>query len=65
MCLHKNVNDLDTMIETRCAIEKMIFCYKESIELLPRSYNLRKLQANLIGLYNLKYSMFGKIGYQR
>nr|YP_010619302.1 hypothetical protein PNY92_pgp073 [Amplisiphonia pacifica]WAX03315.1 hypothetical protein [Amplisiphonia pacifica] len=65
ICLHRNLNELDALNETRCAIEKIVLFYKNSVELLPRSYNLRRLQSYLISLYNLKYSTFGKVGYQR
>nr|YP_009399537.1 hypothetical protein [Dictyomenia sonderi]ARW69143.1 hypothetical protein [Dictyomenia sonderi] len=65
ICLQKNFNELDALSETRCAIERIVLFYRDSVELLPRSYNVRKLQSYLIGLYNLKYSTFGKVGYQR
>nr|YP_010619495.1 hypothetical protein PN189_pgp075 [Xiphosiphonia pinnulata]WAX03508.1 hypothetical protein [Xiphosiphonia pinnulata] len=65
ICLQKNLNELDALNEARSAIEKIVLFYKDSVELLPRSYNLRRLQSYLISLYNLKYSTFGKVGYQR
>nr|YP_009393337.1 hypothetical protein [Symphyocladiella dendroidea]ARW61899.1 hypothetical protein [Symphyocladiella dendroidea] len=65
ICAQKNLNQLDALNEARCAIEKIVFLYKDSVELLPRGYNLRRLQSYLISLYNLKYSTFGKLGYQR
>nr|YP_010851645.1 hypothetical protein Ycf45 [Echinothamnion hystrix]WGH14497.1 hypothetical protein Ycf45 [Echinothamnion hystrix] len=65
ICLHKNFNELNALNETRDAIEKIVLFYNNSVELLPRSYNLRKLQSNLISLYNLRYTTFGKMGYQR
>nr|YP_010619884.1 hypothetical protein PNW48_pgp074 [Symphyocladia marchantioides]WAX03897.1 hypothetical protein [Symphyocladia marchantioides] len=65
VCVQKNLYELDALNEARCAIEKIVLFYKNSVELLPRSYNLRKLQSYLISLYNLKYSTFGKLGYQR
>nr|YP_010850853.1 hypothetical protein Ycf45 [Lophurella mutabilis]WGH13508.1 hypothetical protein Ycf45 [Lophurella mutabilis] len=65
ICLHKNFNELNVLNETRNAIEKIVLFHSDSVELLPRSYNLRKLQANLISLYQLRYTTFGKMGYQR
>nr|YP_010850655.1 hypothetical protein Ycf45 [Lophurella hookeriana]WGH13310.1 hypothetical protein Ycf45 [Lophurella hookeriana] len=65
ICLHKNFNELNALNETRDAIEKIVLFYTDSVELLPRSYNLRKLQAHLISLYQLRYTTFGKMGYQR
>nr|YP_010851051.1 hypothetical protein Ycf45 [Aphanocladia stichidiosa]WGH13903.1 hypothetical protein Ycf45 [Aphanocladia stichidiosa] len=65
ICLHKNFNELNALNETRKAIEKIVLFYNDSVELLPRSYNLRKLQSNLISLYQLRYTTFGKMGYQR
>nr|YP_010850457.1 hypothetical protein Ycf45 [Lophurella caespitosa]WGH13112.1 hypothetical protein Ycf45 [Lophurella caespitosa] len=65
ICLHKNFNELNALNETRKAVEKIVLFYSDSVELLPRSYNLRKLQANLVSLYQLKYTTFGKMGYQR
>nr|YP_010851446.1 hypothetical protein Ycf45 [Echinothamnion hookeri]WGH14299.1 hypothetical protein Ycf45 [Echinothamnion hookeri] len=65
ICLHKNFNELNALNEARNAIEKIVLFYSDSVELLPRTYNLRKLQSNLISLYNLRYTTFGKIGYQR
>nr|YP_010618915.1 hypothetical protein PN064_pgp075 [Deltalsia parasitica]WAX02928.1 hypothetical protein [Deltalsia parasitica] len=65
VCLQKNFNELDALNETRCAIEKIVLSYKNSVELLHRGYNLRSLQSYVISLYSLKYSTVGKVGYQR
>lgn len=63
--LRKDSDELDALIEAKCAIEKILFVYKESIELLPCSYNLRKLQSDLLDTFNLDYSTFGNIGEQK
>nr|WGH12915.1 hypothetical protein Ycf45 [Echinothamnion sp.] len=65
ICSHKSLNELYALIETRYAIEKIVLVYSHSVELLPCTYHLRRLQSNLISLYNLKYFTYGKIGYQR
>nr|YP_009398075.1 hypothetical protein [Gredgaria maugeana]ARW67261.1 hypothetical protein [Gredgaria maugeana] len=65
ICSNKNFNELDALIETRYAIEKIVLFYSNSVELLPCAYYLRRLQSNLISLYNLKYFTYGKIGYER
>jgi len=54
-CLEKQV-----LLETRFAIEKIIFMQKQSVELISRSANLRKIQHKLINLYNLKSRSFGE-----
>nr|YP_009395408.1 hypothetical protein [Polysiphonia infestans]ARW64388.1 hypothetical protein [Polysiphonia infestans] len=60
LCLHKQDIELDAIIETRYAIEKIVFICRESVVLLPRNENIRNLQVNLIDLYNLNYSTYGK-----
>nr|YP_009394987.1 hypothetical protein [Polysiphonia stricta]ARW63549.1 hypothetical protein [Polysiphonia stricta] len=65
LCWQKTLYELDALIETRYAIEKIIFQNKQSIELLPRSISIRKLQGQLITSYNLNYSILGKIGFEK
>nr|YP_010619109.1 hypothetical protein PNW47_pgp073 [Pterosiphonia complanata]WAX03122.1 hypothetical protein [Pterosiphonia complanata] len=65
ICLHKNISELDALNEVRYAVEKIILFYRDSVELLPRNYNLRRLQSYVLSLHNLRYSTFGKLGYQR
>ncbi len=50
----------EVLVETRLAIEKIIFFKKQSIELLPRSAKYRKLQHTLIESYNLRSRSFGE-----
>jgi len=50
----------EVLIETRFAIEKILFFKKQSIELLPRSARYRKLQHTLIDSYNLRARSFGE-----
>nr|QCI05206.1 hypothetical protein [Centroceras clavulatum] len=61
----KNNLQKEVLLETRFAIEKIIFMYKDSVELLPRSANLRKIQHQLINSYNLKSRSFGEEPYRR
>lgn len=46
--------------ETYFAIEKIIFIKQDSVLLLPRAANLRKIQHKLIGLYSLRSHSFGE-----
>ena len=56
----KNYVEKEVLVETRLAIEKILFINKHSVELLPRSANLRKIQHKLISLYNLTSRSFGE-----
>lgn len=57
LCTKKNLKELDALIEVRYAVEKIIFIYKQSVILLPRSVNVLNLQLKLINLYQLNYSV--------
>uniref|UniRef100_A0AAU7YPS0 Ycf45 n=1 Tax=Gracilaria hainanensis TaxID=2871843 RepID=A0AAU7YPS0_9FLOR len=60
ICQNKKVIELQTLIETRIAIDKIVNGKKQSVELLPRNVNLRKLQHELINFYNLRCRSFGE-----
>ena len=62
---NKTYIEQQVLLETRLAIEKIIFMQKESVELLPRSANLRKIQHNLINAYHLNSRSFGEEPYRR
>ena len=57
---NKNYLEKHVLLETRFAIEKIVFKQKKSVELLSRSNHLRKIQYKLISLYNLTYFSFGE-----
>ena len=57
---NKTYLEQQVLLETRLAIEKIIFMRKESVELLPRSAQLRKIQHNLINAYHLNSRSFGE-----
>nr|YP_009395615.1 hypothetical protein [Vertebrata isogona]ARW64483.1 hypothetical protein [Vertebrata isogona] len=59
LCMQRTSIELNAIVETRYAIEKIIFNNKESVQLLPRYDSIRNLQLTLINLYNLKYSVLG------
>lgn len=65
LCMRRNIIELNAIVETRHAIEKVVLNNKESVELLPRHDNIRNLQLTLINLYNLKYSILGHYGDQK
>nr|YP_009511697.1 hypothetical protein [Melanthalia intermedia]AXI97574.1 hypothetical protein [Melanthalia intermedia] len=52
--------ELEALIEARIAIEKIVRPRKQSVELLPRLVDLRKLQYKLILCYNLSLRSFGE-----
>nr|QCI03974.1 hypothetical protein [Antithamnionella ternifolia] len=56
----KTYLEQEVLLETRFAIEKIIFLKQQSIELLPRSVILRKLQYNVIDYYDLKSCSLGE-----
>lgn len=64
-CLNKSHVELDALIEVRHAVEKIVFSYKKSVELLPRSDSIRSLQIDLLNLHNLNYSTLGKVSDRR
>nr|YP_009393126.1 hypothetical protein [Bostrychia moritziana]ARW61688.1 hypothetical protein [Bostrychia moritziana] len=61
----KTFVEIKALVETRLAIEKVVFAHKQSVELLPQKSNIRKLQHELINIYNLKYCTFGESNSQR
>nr|YP_009393748.1 hypothetical protein [Caloglossa beccarii]ARW62310.1 hypothetical protein [Caloglossa beccarii] len=58
LCCNKSFNQIRVLIETRLAIEKIVISKKQSVELLPQSIALTKLQYQLVDLYNLKCSHY-------
>nr|UAD84196.1 hypothetical protein [Gracilaria changii] len=60
ICKNRTVIELRALIETRIAIEKIVNRKKQSVELLPKNVNLRKLQHQLINVYNLRCRSFGE-----
>lgn len=55
-----NTAYMKALLEVRLAIEKIVIPKKQSVELLPQSVELRKLQCEIINSYNLKYIHYGK-----
>nr|YP_010952245.1 hypothetical protein Ycf45 [Gloiopeltis furcata]WMP13914.1 hypothetical protein Ycf45 [Gloiopeltis furcata] len=60
LCDDRKAIEIISLSETRIAIEKIVLSQKQSVELLPRSANLRKLQHQLIKSYNLRSRSFGE-----
>lgn len=60
ICIDKTNLEIEALQETRIAIEKIILSKKHSVELLPRSPIIRKLQYTLISSYNLQCRSFGE-----
>nr|YP_009244032.1 hypothetical protein Gele_010 [Gelidium elegans]AMK96274.1 hypothetical protein Gele_010 [Gelidium elegans] len=60
ICIDKTNLEIEALQETRIAIETIILSKKHSVELLPRSPIIRKLQYTLISSYNLQCRSFGE-----
>jgi len=60
LCSDKKGGELTALSEARLAIEKIVIGKKQSVELLCRLVNLRKLQHELIDSYNLRSRSFGE-----
>nr|YP_009397262.1 hypothetical protein [Thuretia quercifolia]ARW66448.1 hypothetical protein [Thuretia quercifolia] len=60
LCLNTNNRQFNVLLETRLSIEKVVLGKNQSVELLAQELDLRKLQYQLINLYNLKYKSFGE-----
>nr|QCI07987.1 hypothetical protein [Plumaria plumosa] len=57
---YKSNLEINSLIEVKLAIEKIIILKQQSVELLPRIANIRKIQYELINLYNLTARSFGE-----
>lgn len=60
ICKNKKMKEVAALAEVRFAIEKIVLGRNQSVELLPRFANLRKLQHHLIDSYNLRSRSFGE-----
>lgn len=60
ICKNKKIKEVAALAEVRFAIEKIVLGRNQSVELLPRFANLRKLQHHLIDSYNLRSRSFGE-----
>ena len=60
LLIGKTYLEQEVLLETRFAIEKILFFKQQSVELLPRSVVLRKLQYNFINYYNFKACSLGE-----
>nr|YP_009237786.1 Ycf45 [Gracilariopsis lemaneiformis]YP_009294608.1 hypothetical protein Gch_009 [Gracilariopsis chorda]AJO68450.1 hypothetical protein [Gracilariopsis lemaneiformis]AML79955.1 Ycf45 [Gracilariopsis lemaneiformis]AOM66868.1 hypothetical protein Gch_009 [Gracilariopsis chorda]UAD88871.1 hypothetical protein [Gracilariopsis chorda] len=60
ICKNKKIEEIEGLVETRVAIKKIIETKKQSVELLPRIVNVRKLQHQLINCYNLRSRSCGE-----
>lgn len=60
LCINKTDCEIEALQETRNAIEKIVLLKKQSVELLSRLPNIRKLQYDLINSYSLRSRSFGE-----
>nr|YP_010986161.1 hypothetical protein NDC12_pgp057 [Polyopes affinis]WOL37079.1 hypothetical protein [Polyopes affinis] len=63
-CYYRSYTEIIALIEVRMALEKIVIIKKQSVELLPRLANIRKLQHQLIESYNLRSRSFGEEPYR-
>lgn len=57
---YKSSIEINSLIEVKLAIEKIIILKQQSVELLPRIANIRKIQYELINLYHFTARSFGE-----
>nr|YP_009392508.1 hypothetical protein [Caloglossa monosticha]ARW61070.1 hypothetical protein [Caloglossa monosticha] len=55
-----NIDQIKAIFEVRLAIEKVIIPKKQSVQLLPQSIKLKKLQYEIVNFFNLKCNYYGK-----
>nr|QCI06108.1 hypothetical protein [Dicranema revolutum] len=65
LCIDKKTVEIKALEETRMAIEKIVIGKRQSVELIPRLANLRKLQHELIESYSLRSRSFGEEPFRR
>nr|YP_010986364.1 hypothetical protein UYL67_pgp056 [Pachymeniopsis lanceolata]WOL37282.1 hypothetical protein [Pachymeniopsis lanceolata] len=64
LCNNRNYAEVLALAEARIAVEKIVMNKKQSVELLSRVANIRRLQHKLIKLYNLRSRSFGEEPYR-
>nr|YP_009488734.1 Ycf45 [Grateloupia filicina]AWD77270.1 Ycf45 [Grateloupia filicina]BCB92364.1 Ycf45 [Grateloupia asiatica] len=64
LCNNKTRIEILALAEARLAVEKIVMTKKQSVQLLSRSANIRRLQHKLIQLYNLRSRSFGEEPYR-
>ena len=58
-------SEIDALEEARVAVEQIVIPKKESVELLPRSAYVRKMQHELVERYQLNSHSFGEEPHRR
>nr|YP_010502444.1 ycf45 [Grateloupia turuturu]UXC96857.1 ycf45 [Grateloupia turuturu] len=64
LCNNKTRMEILALAEARLAVEKIVMTKKQSVQLLSRLANIRRLQHKLIKLYNLRSRSFGEEPYR-
>nr|QCI07019.1 hypothetical protein [Haraldiophyllum bonnemaisonii] len=57
---NKNISQVNALLEIKFAIKKIVSVKQESVKLLHQCSSIRKLQYDLINLYNFKSSIVGE-----
>ena len=60
LCNKKQRIEVEALLETKLAVERIVITKKQSVELLSRVAYIRKLQHRLIESYNLRSRSFGE-----
>jgi len=64
-CIGKTEIEIEALTEVKHGIEKIVINKEQSVELLPRLGNLRKLQHELVSFFHLKARSLGEEPYRR
>nr|YP_009398480.1 hypothetical protein [Lophocladia kuetzingii]ARW67666.1 hypothetical protein [Lophocladia kuetzingii] len=59
ICINKNMDEINAILEVKFAVEKIVFISRQPVELLPQVNLIRKIQCKLINMYGLNYSSYG------
>ncbi len=57
---NKSISQINALLEVKLAIEKILISKKQSVELLPSISSIRKLQYQLINMYNCTVRIIGE-----
>nr|YP_009313328.1 Hypothetical protein ycf45 [Dichotomaria marginata]SCW21582.1 Hypothetical protein ycf45 [Dichotomaria marginata] len=65
LCKDKTDEQISALYEVKWAIEKIVVAKKESVELMSSLADIRKIQHDVVKLYNLRARSFGEEPYRR
>nr|YP_007947810.1 hypothetical protein 565 [Neoporphyra haitanensis]AGG37059.1 hypothetical protein 565 [Neoporphyra haitanensis] len=65
LCENKKFDEIQALQEAKLAIETIILNEKSTVQLIPRSAYIRKMQHNLVDNYQLRARSFGEEPYRK